>query len=178
MSSARFEGKAVQSRNSQGPRTGPDPRKRERTGQQRPRLRSYLPPADSPVSQIEPRSLRRRSLPPPPARRPGPAWLNPTNHGPQPTASPSSPVPAARPSLSASASVSASACGPEIRPRSRPGVIWEMEFTSQGGAPGGHVIKLTNWHASYCGTAPGCWPMRGRLHFPPDLGQGQSWRHP
>lgn len=36
------------------PRTGPGPRKRDRTEEQRPRLRAYLPPADSPISQIEP----------------------------------------------------------------------------------------------------------------------------
>ena len=64
---------------------------------------------------------------------------------------------------------------------SAPGLVpgqpgkWSLHLR---GAPCDHVIKLTNWHVSYCGTAPGCWPMRGRLHFPPDLGQGHSWRHP
>lgn len=66
------------------PQTGPDPRKKGSTGEQRPRHRSYLPPADSPVSQMEPRSLLRRSLPPPPAPQPGRARLSPTNHHPPP----------------------------------------------------------------------------------------------
>lgn len=121
------------------PRTGPDPRKKGKTGEQSPRLRSYLPPADSPVSQMEPCSLRRRSLSPPPAPQPGRARLSPTNH-PLPTPAPASSLgPAASPSWTTGASASAGV--PEPRPRTRPGVTWEIKF------PGGsddHVTNHTN----------------------------------
>lgn len=144
------------------PRTGPDPRKKGSTGEQRPRLRSYLPPADSPVSQMEPHSLRRRSLPPPPAPQPVRARFSPTNHRPPPAAPARRLGPAASPSWT----TGARAGGPEPRPRTGPGATWEIKFPG-GGAPEDHVINHTNWRVSYCGTAPELRPMRSRLRFPP-----------
>lgn len=144
------------------PQTGPDPTKKGRTGEQRPRLRSYLPPADSPVSQMEPRSLRRRSLPPPPALQPGRAGLSPTNH----RRPPEEPACRLGPAASPSWTTGASAGVPEPRPRPGPGATWEIKFDG-GGAPEDHVIIRTNWRVSYCRTAPELWPMRSRLRFPP-----------